>query len=42
VLTVRQVGTDENGDPVWEPAGAASVQRDFIWVGISAGPTPTP
>lgn len=42
VLTVRQVGTDENGNPVWEPAGAASVQRDFVWVGISTATTPTP
>jgi hypothetical protein len=42
VLTVRQTGTDENGNPAWEPAGAASAQRDFIWVGITSAATPTP
>lgn len=39
VLTVRQVGTDSEGKPVYEPAGAASVKRSFSWSG-SAGAAP--
>jgi len=42
VVTVRQVGTDENGEPVWEDAGAASEKRVFAWSGAVAPPTPTP
>lgn len=42
VLTVRQTGTDESGNPIWEPAGAASAQRDFIWTGAGSAATPTP
>ncbi len=42
VLVVRQVGTDAAGNPVWEPAGAVSVQRVFSWTGIAATPTPKP
>jgi LysM repeat protein len=42
VLTARQVGTDDDGNPIWEPAGAASSQRDFIWVGSGLAATPTP
>jgi hypothetical protein len=42
ISTVRQTGnTDENGDPIWESAGAASVQRTFSWIGV-AGNTPAP
>jgi len=42
VSTVRQTGnTDENGDPIWESAGAASVQRTFSWIGVT-GNTPVP
>jgi LysM repeat protein len=41
VLTVRQVGTDSEGKPVYEPAGAASVKRSFSWSG-SAGAAPPP
>lgn len=42
IATVRQTGnTDENGDPIWESAGAASVQRTFSWIGV-AGNTPVP
>jgi hypothetical protein len=44
VMTVRQTGTGDDGDPIWEPAGAASIQRVFSWT--SSGPppavTPTP
>jgi len=42
VLTARQVGTDDSGNPIWEPAGAASAQRDFIWTGVGVVATPTP
>ncbi len=42
VLTARQVGTDDDGNPIWEPAGAASAQRDFVWVGAGSAATPTP
>jgi len=42
VLTARQVGTDDSGNPIWEPAGVASTQRDFIWVGVASATTPTP
>jgi LysM repeat protein len=45
ILPVRQIGTDkDSGNPIWEPAGAASMQRVFSWVGSTApvGPTPTP
>jgi LysM repeat protein len=42
VLTVRSAGTDESGNPAWEPAGASSAQRDFIWVGVTSAATPTP
>jgi LysM repeat protein len=41
VLTVRQSGTDDDGNPIYEPAGAASVPRDFIWTGIAPA-TPAP
>lgn len=31
VGTVRQTGSDENGNPVWEPAGSVSEPRSFVW-----------
>jgi LysM repeat protein len=42
VETVRQTGSNSNGDPVYESAGAASDQRVFSWSGSAAGATPTP
>ena len=42
VTTVRQIGTDDSGNPIWDTAGAASIRRAFTWVGESTGPTPTP
>lgn len=45
VTTVRQSGTDAEGNPVWLEAGAASEPRDFIWTSGGAPPpetTPTP
>jgi hypothetical protein len=40
VVTVRQSGTDDQGNPIWSTAGAASEMRVFGWSG--AGPVPTP
>jgi LysM repeat protein len=40
VLTVRQAGTDADGNPAWEPAGAPSIQRVFTW--SSSAPAATP
>lgn len=46
VITVRQVGTDKEGNPLWEVAGASSAPRDFVWSGgpgsAPAPATPTP
>lgn len=43
VMSSRQAGTDEDGNPVWESAGAASDQRVFMWSGSTSAPaTPTP
>jgi len=42
VITVRQTGTDEDGNPIWTPAGAASAWRDFTWTGLTLQITPTP
>ncbi len=41
VTTVRQVDTDESGNPIWDSAGATSIQRDFTWAGVAEG-TPSP
>ena len=44
VVPVRQTGTDDEGNPRWEPAGASSAQRVFTWQGSGTvvEPTPTP
>jgi len=42
VVTVRQTGTDEDGNPIWTPAGATSAPRDFTWTGLALQITPTP
>jgi LysM repeat protein len=42
VIPVRQTGTDEQGDPIWTPAGAASEKRVFTWIGVVAPSTPAP
>ncbi len=45
VTTVRQTGVDEQGQPVFESAGAESDRRDFSWVGVAVQgepATPTP
>ncbi len=40
ITTVRQISTDDNGNPVWDIAGASSVQRDFSWSGVGGTPSP--
>lgn len=40
ITTVRQVGTDDSGNPIWEPAGAKSEQRVFTWSGLPATSAP--
>ena len=42
VAPVRQSGTDDQGQPIWVSAGAASDKRDFTWVGAAVQVTPTP
>ena len=42
VVPVRQVGTDDDGNPIWEPAGVASASRVFSWVGSVPKGTPNP
>lgn len=42
VTTVRQVDTDEDGEPVWESGGAISDPRVFTWVSSGTQPTSTP
>ncbi|MBT3323480.1 MAG: LysM peptidoglycan-binding domain-containing protein [Anaerolineae bacterium] len=42
VVTVRQVGSDEVGDPIWESAGAISFGRVFSWTGAAPIATEAP
>ncbi len=42
VTTVRQNGTDEQGEPIWVSAGAISEPRVFTWVGATTEATPSP
>lgn len=43
VGTVRQVGTDKDGNPLWESAGAVSASRVFTWFSQGgAATTPNP
>ena len=42
VTTVRQNGVDEQGQPVYDSAGALSDKRVFTWVGVAVGNTPSP
>ncbi len=44
VTTVRQNGVDEQGQPVYDSAGAVSEKRVFTWVGVTVEDksTPTP
>jgi LysM repeat protein len=42
VSTVRQNGVDDQGQPVYVSAGAASDKRVFTWVGVAVAGTPKP
>ncbi|HKI53950.1 MAG TPA: LysM peptidoglycan-binding domain-containing protein [Anaerolineales bacterium] len=42
VTTVRQNGTDEQGQPVYTSAGMISEKRVFTWVGVAVEGTPSP
>ena len=42
VVPVRQTGVDDQGQPIWTPAGAASEKRVFTWVGTVIENTPAP
>jgi LysM repeat protein len=42
IIPVRQVGTDDEGNPIWEPAGVSSEQRVFGWLSSGVAPTPQP
>lgn len=42
IMPVRQIGTDDNGEPIWDTAGAASIKRAFTWTGEAIAVTPTP
>lgn len=42
VVTVRQTGTDDLGNPIWEVAGITSTSRVFSWSGAISIQTPTP
>ena len=41
VTTVRQNGVDEQGQPIYESAGAVSEKRVFTWVGVAVEGTPS-
>ena len=41
VVAVRQTGTDDQGNPIWSTAGAASAMRVFGWSGAGPAATPT-
>ncbi len=40
VMPVRQNGSDDQGQPIWDTAGAISDKRDFTWVGAAIAATP--
>jgi LysM repeat protein/ribosomal protein L40E len=43
VESVRQIGSNSRGDPIYESAGSKSAERDFSWSGApTAGETSTP
>jgi len=42
ITTVRQNGVDEQGQPVYESAGAISDKRVFTWVGVTVEGESTP
>lgn len=42
ITTMRQAGSDSQGDPIWEAAGAMSVGRVFSWTGAAPEATQAP
>ncbi|OQY93485.1 MAG: hypothetical protein B6D39_02775 [Anaerolineae bacterium UTCFX2] len=42
IVPVRQIGTDNDGNPIWDPAGAVSNPRVFTWLSAGLAATPTP
>lgn len=43
VIPVRQIGTSDDGNPIWEPAGDSSIWRDFVWYNTQTSQTtPSP
>lgn len=42
IIPVRQVGTDKDGNAIWDPAGAVSNPRVFTWLSTGLATTPTP
>ena len=42
VTTVRQNGVDEQGQPLYEAAGAMSAERVFSWIGVAVQNTASP
>ncbi len=42
VTTVRQNGVDEQGEPIYNSAGALSEERVFSWTGVAVAGTPSP
>lgn len=42
VTTVRQNGVDDQGQPIYESAGAISEERVFSWVGVAVQGSPNP
>ena len=42
VTTMRQAGSDEQGNPIWESAGAISTGRVFSWTGAALEATQAP
>jgi len=42
VTTVRQTGVDDQGQPIYDSAGAMSEERVFSWVGVAVQASPSP
>ena len=42
ITTVRQNGVDDQGQPIWDSAGALSEKRVFTWVGVAVQGSPSP
>ena len=38
VVTARQTGVTDDGRPMFQPAGATSLERTFTWTGIGVAP----